>query len=94
MITSVAALFTCGFFPILWFLDLTMDPYNADITTAQISFVLLAFSLIAGKHVAQVAFAKCDGDDPCMPPSPELSATNPNRTSWHRRGVAHRLVLS
>jgi len=47
VITSVASLFTFGFFPILWFLKATMRP-DAVITPAHLSVVLLCASLFAG----------------------------------------------
>lgn len=47
VITCVAALFTFGFFPILWFLDATMEE-GSSVTATHISLVLLAFSLLAG----------------------------------------------
>ena len=47
VISAVAALFTLGFFPIVWFLDLTMR--GGDwIDGAQASVVLLAVALLAG----------------------------------------------
>lgn len=47
VVTAVAALFTFGFFPILWFLALTMDG-GTLVTTHGISVGLLAVSLSAG----------------------------------------------
>ncbi len=47
VITCVAALFTFGFFPILWFLDATMEE-NSSFTAQHISLILLGFSLLAG----------------------------------------------
>jgi len=58
VITSVAALFTFGFFPILWFLDATMQvepvvktPLReapARVTASDLALVLLGCSLLAG----------------------------------------------
>lgn len=45
---SVAALFSFGFFPILWFLDATMARASSTITTTHVSVVLLAICLFAG----------------------------------------------
>ncbi len=47
VITCVAAIFTFGFFPILWFLRATMLE-DSRISPRQISVALLAFSLFAG----------------------------------------------
>lgn len=47
VITCVAALFTFGFFPILWFLQATMLE-DATITPYGLSLALIAFSLLAG----------------------------------------------
>jgi hypothetical protein len=47
VITSVAALFTFGFFPILWFLQATMLADSA-VTPRHLSAVLLVASLAAG----------------------------------------------
>lgn len=47
VITCVAALFTFGFFPILWFLEATMLEESV-VTPYHISIILLAFSLLAG----------------------------------------------
>jgi hypothetical protein len=47
VITSVAALFTFGFFPILWFLQATMLQDSA-VAPAQLSAILLAASLLFG----------------------------------------------
>ncbi len=48
VITCVAALFTFGFFPILWFLRETMIADSETITLTHVSLVLLIFSLLAG----------------------------------------------
>jgi hypothetical protein len=51
---SVAALFSFGFFPILWFLDATMAGASATVTTAHVSTVLLTVCLLAGlAHLAR-----------------------------------------
>ena len=47
VITSVASLFTFGFFPILWFLDATMVD-DALVTPRHLSIGLLILSLAAG----------------------------------------------
>ena len=47
VITSVAALFTFGFFPILWFLRATMLE-DSTVTPSHLSVILLVFSLLAG----------------------------------------------
>lgn len=47
-ITSVAALFTFSFFPILWFLDSTMPSNESTVTSGGIAVILLTFSLLAG----------------------------------------------
>ena len=47
LITSVAAIFSFGFFPILWFLDVTMNDESV-ITSANISLGLLTISILAG----------------------------------------------
>jgi len=47
VITCVAALFSFGFFPILWFLNETMEQ-SSQITSRTIGVVLLAVSLLAG----------------------------------------------
>jgi hypothetical protein len=47
-ITSVAALFTFGFFPILWFFDATMPSTAATVTSDGIAVFLLTLSLLAG----------------------------------------------
>ena len=48
IITTAAALFCFGFFPILWFLDSTMGDGGEAVTSAHISIGLLTISLIAG----------------------------------------------
>ncbi|MCA8968871.1 MAG: hypothetical protein KDC95_03780 [Planctomycetes bacterium] len=48
VITTTAALFSFGFFPIVWFLDQTMGASNGKITTGHLSIVLLTLSLLAG----------------------------------------------
>jgi len=45
--TAVAALFTFGFFPVLWFLTATM-PEQSRVTAAHVSTLLLALALFAG----------------------------------------------
>ena len=47
LITTVAALFSFGFFPILWFLDVTMES-DSKVSTAQISIGLLSLSILGG----------------------------------------------
>ena len=47
-VTSAAALFCFGFFPILWFLDRTMDDGRAAITIQHISIGLLTVALVMG----------------------------------------------
>ncbi len=48
VITAVAAIFTFGFFPILWFLEATMLEDAAQVTPYHINLVLLIFSLVVG----------------------------------------------
>jgi len=49
LITSVAGLFTFGFFPIIWFIDATMDTTRgAFVTPADLSVALLVLSLAMG----------------------------------------------
>lgn len=48
VITCVAAVFSFGFFPILWFLQETMLQESAVVTPQHISILLLAVSLLAG----------------------------------------------
>ena len=47
LVTSVAAIFSFGFFPILWFLDATMTGEAADITVHVLSVFLLLTALCA-----------------------------------------------
>jgi hypothetical protein len=54
LISSVAGLFTFGFFPIIWFIDATMERAGASLVTpAALSVVLLTLSLAMG--VVQMA---------------------------------------
>ncbi len=48
VITCVAALFTFGFFPIVWFLDATIESESARVSVGHLGVVLLAFSVVAG----------------------------------------------
>lgn len=49
VITSVAALFTFGFAPIIWFIDYSMRPEgHADISPAGLSVFLLCLALVMG----------------------------------------------
>lgn len=48
VITCVAALFTFGFFPIVWFLDATIESESARVSVGHLAVVLLAFSVAAG----------------------------------------------
>ena len=49
LITSVAGIFTFGFFPIIWFIDATMDTTrDAFVTPADLSVALLGLSLAMG----------------------------------------------
>lgn len=47
-LTSAAALFSFGFFPILWFLQETMQSDGGEVTAQHISIVFLTLSLAAG----------------------------------------------
>ena len=53
LISTVAAIFTFGFFPVLWFLSATMSHEASTGTLQGISIVLLTVSLVAG--VVQLA---------------------------------------
>ena len=58
LITSVAAIFTFGFFPILWFLNVTMIDETSLIGTTEISSALLGIALLAGiVHLMRCMFA-------------------------------------
>ncbi len=48
LVSSVAAIFSFGFFPILWFLSATMTDENSVGTVRAISVFLLSISLLAG----------------------------------------------
>jgi hypothetical protein len=48
IVSAVAAIFTFGFFPILWFLQATMRDDSALVTPYHVSVTLLSFSLLAG----------------------------------------------
>ena len=58
LITSVSAIFSFGFFPILWFLDETMTTAASTIGTREISMALLGIALLAGiVHLMRCMFA-------------------------------------
>jgi len=48
LITSVSAMFTLGFFPIIWFIDYTTGPGEGDATVTGLSFTLLVISFVLG----------------------------------------------
>lgn len=48
LLTSAAALFSFGFFPILWFLQETMQSEGGEVTAQHLSIAFLSVSLAAG----------------------------------------------
>ena len=66
VMTAVAALFTFGFFPILWFLRATMAE-DSTITPQHLSVLLIVFSLAAGVVHLVRCLVSLDGARPGYP---------------------------